>query len=122
MRLLDQLIRRDGYWEGMASGAAVLTSSYSSADREAVLPQLTAWAQNANASSAVVFAASLTRMALFCEARFQYQAKDDKHLFGNTTLAKLEVPFGPDTTTGDLLARMEPVSYTHLTLPTILLV
>ena len=111
MRLLDRLIRRDGYWEGMASGAAVLTSSYSSADREAVLPQLTAWAQNANASSAVVFAASLTRLALFCEARFQYQAKDDKHLFGNTTLAKLEVPFGPDTTTGDLLARMEQDSF-----------
>ena len=42
MRLLDRLIRRDGYWEGQASGAAVLTSSYSSADREAVLPQLTA--------------------------------------------------------------------------------
>jgi phage portal protein BeeE len=107
VRLLDRLIRRDGYWEGQASGAAVLTSSYASADREAVLPQLTAWAQNANASSAVVFGASLTRLALFCEARFQYQAKDDKHLFGNQTLAKLEVPFGPDTTTGDLLARME---------------
>ena len=54
-----------------------------------------------------MFAAILVRMALFAEARFQYQAKDDKHLFGNTSLAKLEEPFGPDTTTGDLLARME---------------
>ena len=32
---------------------------------------------------------------------------DDAHLFGNTSLVKLEQPFGPDTTTGDLLARME---------------
>ena len=111
MRLLDRLVRRSGYWEGQASGAAVLTSSYASSDREAVLPQLTAWAQNAHASSAVVYSAALTRMSLFCEARFQYQAKDDKHLFGNTTLAKLEVPFGPDTTTGDLLARMEQDSF-----------
>lgn len=107
MRLLDRLIRRDGYWEGQASGAAVLTSSYSSADREAVLPQLTAWAQNTNASNAVVFGASLARMSLFSEATFQYQAKDDKHLFGNMTLAKLEVPFGPNTTAAHLLARME---------------
>ena len=108
MRLIDRLIRRDaGYWEGMASGAAVLTTSYASADREPVMPQLAAFAQQANSSSAIVFAAILVRMALFGEARFQYQAKDDKHLFGNETLAKLEEPFGPDTTTGDLLARME---------------
>jgi RimJ/RimL family protein N-acetyltransferase len=56
---------------------------------------------------AIVFAAILVRMALFSEARFQFQAKDDKHLFGNTSLAKLEEPFGQHTTTGDLLARME---------------
>ena len=72
-----------------------------------MLPQLAAYAQQANASNAIVFAAILVRMALFSEARFQFQAKDDKHLFGNTSLAKLEEPFGPDTTTGDLLARME---------------
>src|SRR5258708_12606039 len=46
-------------------------------------------------------------MALFSEARFQFQAKDNKHLFGNTSLAKLEEPFGPGTTTGELLVRME---------------
>jgi len=106
-RLWDRLIKRDGYWEGMASGAAVLTTSYASPDREPVLPQLAAYAQTANASNAVIFAAALARMALFSEARFQYQALDDHHLFGNTSLAKLEVPFGPNTTTGDLLARME---------------
>lgn len=107
MRLLDRLIRRDGYWEGMASGAAVLTTSYGSPDREPVMPQMTAWAQQAYAGNAIIFGAILVRMALFCEARFQFQAKDDKHLFGNQDLAKLEEPFGPNTTTGDLLARME---------------
>jgi phage portal protein BeeE len=91
----------------MASGAAVLTTSYASADREPVLPQLAAWAQQANASSAIVFAAILVRMSLFSEAVFQYQAKDDKHLFGNSTLAKLEEPFGPGSTSGDLLARAD---------------
>lgn len=108
MRLVDRLIRRDaGYWEGQSSGAAVLTTSYGSADREPVLPQLTAFAQQAYASSSPVFAASLVRMQLFSEARFQFQAKDDRHLFGTAALAKLEAPFGPSSTTGHLLARMD---------------
>src|SRR5258708_1272163 len=107
MRLWDRLARRAGYWEGLASGAAVLTNSYGSSDREAVLPQLAAFAQQSYGTSSIVFAAILVRMALFSEARFQFQAKDDKHLFGNETLAKLEEPFGPGTTTGELLVRME---------------
>jgi phage portal protein BeeE len=107
VRLWDRLARRAGYWEGLASGAAVLTTSYGSPDREAILPQLSKWAQQAYGTSSIVFAAILVRMSLFSEARFQYQAKDDKHLFGNTSLAKLEEPFGPGTTTGELLARME---------------
>src|SRR6478736_1567195 len=108
MRLWDRLIRRDiGYWEGMASGAAVMTTSYGSPDREAVLPQFTAWAQKAHASNAPVFAAFLLRMMLFSEARFCFQALDDKHLFGNTGLSLLEHPWGPDSTSGSLLARME---------------
>ena len=105
-RLWDRLIKRD-YWEGQASGASVLTTSYASPDREPVLPQLAAYAQQANSSNAVIFAAILVRIALFSEARFQFQAKDDRHLFGTTALAKLEEPFGPDSTTGHLLARME---------------
>jgi hypothetical protein len=107
MRLWDRLIRRDGYWEGQASGASVLTTSYASPDREPVLPQLAAYAQQAHSSNAIIFAAGLVRMALFSEATFQFQAKDDKHLFGTPALAKLEEPFGPGTTTGHLLARME---------------
>src|ERR1700730_7372127 len=96
-----------GYWEGTASGAAVLTSSYGSPDREAVLPQLAAWAAQAHGSSSPVFSAHLVRMALFSEVTFQFQAKDDKHLFGTTALSVLEEPFGPGTTTQHLLARME---------------
>lgn len=107
MRLWDRLIHRAGYWEGMASGAAVFTSTWGSPDREQILPQLAAYALQSYGSSSIVFAAILVRMALFSEARFQYQAKDDKHLFGNTSLAKLEEPFGPGTTTGELLVRME---------------
>jgi hypothetical protein len=105
-RLVDRLLSRAGYWEGMASGAAVLTQSYGSPDREAILPSLTAWAQQANGSSAVVFSAILARIALFSEARMQLQALDDRHLFGNQSLAVLEHPW-PDGTTGELLARNE---------------
>jgi hypothetical protein len=107
MRLVDRLIRRAGYWEGIASGAAVLTTSYGSPDREAVLPQVAGWAQDSNASSSVVFSAILYRMMLFAEAAFRLQAKDDKHLFGLPSLALLEKPFGPGTSSGELLVRME---------------
>jgi Phage portal protein len=107
VRLLDRLSRRDsGYWEGMASGAAILTSTYGSADREAILPQVAGWAQQANASDSPVFAAELVRMMLLSEAQFQFQAKDDKHLYGNTTLSVLEHPW-PGGTSGELIARME---------------
>ena len=107
MRLLDRLIRRDGYWEGMASGAAILTTTYGSPDREAILPQVTAFAQMSNASSSPVFSAILVRMMLLAEARFSFQAKDDKHLYGNTSLQVLEQPWGPGSTSGELIARCE---------------
>jgi hypothetical protein len=107
VRLWDRLIRRDGYWEGLASGAAVLTTTYGSPDREAILPSLTAFAQNANASASPVFSAILVRMMLLAEAAFQFQAKDDKHLYGNTSLSVLEHPWGPDSVSGELIARCE---------------
>jgi phage portal protein BeeE len=108
VRLWDRLIRRDaGYWEGMASGAAVLTSTYGSPDREAILPQVAGWAQSVNASDSPVFSAILVRMMLLSEAQFQFQARDDKHLYGNTSLAALEHPWGPGSTAGELIARCE---------------
>ncbi len=107
MRLWDRLARRAGYWEGLASGAAVFTTSYGSPDREAVLPQFAAWAQKVYGSNSPVFAAILVRLKLFSEARFTWQALDDKHLFGDTSLSLLEHPFGPGTTSGELLVRMQ---------------
>jgi hypothetical protein len=105
-RLVDRLIRRSGYWEGDASGAAVLTTSYGSPDREAILPSLTAWSKGAYSGNSVVFSAILTRLLLFSEATFQFQALDDKHLFGNQSLGILETPW-PGGSTGELLVRME---------------
>jgi Phage portal protein len=110
MRLADRWSRRAfaGYWEGLASGAATLTTSYGpQPNREALPPQMGPFALQANASSSIVFAAVLARISLFSQATFQLQAKDDKHLWGrNTVLSKLEEPW-PGGTTGDLLARME---------------
>ena len=68
-RLLDRMMsRRDtGYWEGLASGAAVLTTSYGSPDREALLPQFTDWAKRAHGGNGVVFSAFVTRMMLLSD-------------------------------------------------------
>src|SRR5215472_2247940 len=101
------LSRRDtGYWEGMASGAAVLTTSYGSPDREQILPSLAAAQAQVYGSSSVVSAAVLTRMMLFSEARLQFQSVSDKKLFGDQRLRVLEEPW-PDGHAGELLARME---------------
>jgi phage portal protein BeeE len=106
VRLIDRFARRAGYWEGIASGASILTTTYGSPNNEPILPQVAAWAQQAYGSNSVVFSAILLRLMLFSEAVFQFQAKDDKHLFGNTDLAILEEPW-PDCGSRDLLARME---------------
>jgi len=108
VRLLDRLIHRygDTFWEGQASGAAVITSTYGSPDRESVLPQLSLAAISAFSSSAVAFPAILTRIMLFSEARFQFQSVSDKKLFGDQRLRILEAPW-PDGHSGELLARME---------------
>ena len=106
MRLWDRLIRRDGYWEGASSGAAVLTTSYGSPDREAILPQITAWAQSAYGNTSVVFSAMIVRIMVFAEAELTLQAKDDKHLFTNSSLSLLQEPW-PDAGSAELLARME---------------
>jgi phage portal protein BeeE len=106
VRLLDRMIRRGDYWEGAATGAAVLTTTYGSPNREAVLPQMVGASQDANANSSAVFAAVLVRMALLSEARFQFQRLKDKEMFGDARLAVLENPW-PDGSAGALLARME---------------
>lgn len=106
MRLLDRLIKRDGYWEGLASGAAILTTSYGSPDREQLLPQLTQWALSAFGNTSPVFSAAMTRMLVFAQAEVKLQAKDDLHLYTDQSLSLLQEPW-PDAGTSALLARME---------------
>src|SRR6266702_3204261 len=101
------MLRRDaGYWEGQASGAAVLTTTYGSPDKEAILPQLASATLDAYGGNTVVFAAILARICLFSEATFQFRRARDKNLFGDQRLAVLQRPW-PDGTEGELLARAE---------------
>jgi len=106
MRLWDRLSSRAGYWEGLASGAAVLTSTYGAPDREQVLPQFAAAAQNANANNGVAFAAILARIMLLSQVEFKFQRLRDKSLFGDQRLQMLDRPW-PGGTAAELVARME---------------
>jgi phage portal protein BeeE len=115
VRLIDRLARRygDTFWEGQASPASVLTTTYGSSDAEAILPQLAGYTRAAYRDNGIVFGAILARLSLFSEATFAFQARSDGHLFGanetdgrrSTALRKLEEPW-PNGTTGELLARM----------------
>ena len=115
MRLIDRLARRYGntFWEGQASPASVLTTTYGSSDAEAILPQLAGYTRSAYRDNGIVFGAILARLSLFSEATFAFQDRSDGHLFGanesdgrrSTALRKLENPW-PNGTTGELLARM----------------
>lgn len=115
MRLIDRLARRygDTFWEGQASPASVLTTTYGSKDAEAILPQLAGYTRSAYRDNGIVFGAILARLSLFSEATFAFQDRSDGHLFGanetdgrrSTALRKLEDPW-PNGTTGELLARM----------------
>jgi phage portal protein BeeE len=100
-----QLSRR--YWEGEASGAAVLVTSYGAPNREAILPQFASLAQRAYSSNGIVFGAIAKRIKLFAEAEFKLQNIHDKSLTELPPRAdKLRNPW-PNGTTGELLARME---------------
>jgi len=115
VRLIDRVISRYGstFWEGEASPASILTTTYGAAGQEAVLPQFAAYTRNAYRDNGIVFGAILARLSLFSEATFAFKDKTDGHLFGadetdgrrQTALRKLETPW-PNGTTGELLARM----------------
>lgn len=108
MRLVDRWLNRAaGYNEAMYSGAYYVTAQDSQGrGREGAPAGFVRHAREAFAENGVVFACIAARMALFSEARFQYQSTIDKHLFGNTDLSILEYPW-PNATAGELLARME---------------
>ena len=109
MRLVDQLglrYRTQGYYEGMASGAAVLMTYGTDDNREGPPPAVAQKSQQMYATNGIVFAVILARMMLFSEATFKFRSNIDKRLYGNTSLRILEKP-APNQTTGELLARME---------------
>jgi hypothetical protein len=93
------------FWEGEASGAALLQTTYGSFDSEGILPTFASATNQAYNSNAIVFGAILARLALFSEATFKFQKYKDKSLFGTTALSAIESPW-PNGTTGELLARM----------------
>jgi phage portal protein BeeE len=108
MRLLDRVTSRyrTGYWEGMASGAAILKTYNVDPKREQAAPNLVSEATQAYETNGVVFACTLVRMMMLAEAAFKFRDLSDKHLFGNTDLRILEYPW-PGATAGELWARME---------------
>jgi hypothetical protein len=68
-------------------------------------------AAGAYKANAIVFACMLTRLAIFTEARFQFRRMTNGKpgdLFGNASLDILEHPWGPGSTTGDLLVADAP--------------
>lgn len=99
-------MRDQGYYEGMASGAAVLLSYTTDSNREKNPIDILTKAAQAYQTNGVVFACILARMLLFSEARFKFQSLTDGHLYGNDSLRLLEYPW-PNGTSGELLARME---------------
>lgn len=109
MRLIDRVTSRYralGYWEGMASGAAVYTPVQTNPRREESVQNLVAAATQAYETNGVVFACMLVRMMMLAEASFKFRRLSDKSLFGNKDLSLLEYPW-PGTTAGELWARME---------------
>jgi phage portal protein BeeE len=110
VRLYDRLLARasaSNYNELMYSGAyEVPVTDPSGRGREGAAAGVVRAARDAYKANGVVSACIVARMALFSEARFQWQSGIDRHLFGTTDLALLEYPW-PNATAGELLARME---------------
>ena len=107
MRIVDRY-RTMGYWEGMASGASVLTTypTGMTSKREPATQNIVAAATQAYETNGVVFACTLVRMMMLAEASFKFRSLRDKHLFGSPDLQILEHPW-PGATAGELWARME---------------
>src|SRR4051794_7631699 len=94
------------FWEGEASGAAVLMTSYGSTSREQVVGNLVGEAIKSYGSNPVVWSVIYHRMMLFTEALFCYQDLTTKKIHYDPSLDLLQTPW-PNGTTGTLLARME---------------
>ena len=108
VRLVERMSERwsSRYYEGEASGAAVLMTGGSDDRREKSVSNLVAAAQQAYGTNGVVFACILARMMLLSEATFKFRTLTDKKLYGTEDLRILEYPW-PNGVTGDLVARIE---------------
>ena len=105
----DRLLRRQlplTYSERDYTGAEYVGGTGGArAGNESATQALVRQARQAHKDNGIVYAAEAVKMALFAEARFQFQAVDDGHLFGDTSLSLLEHPW-PNADTGELLSRM----------------
>ena len=84
--------------------------SLPSKPQEEIARNFNSFVQQAYKANGIVFACILVRLAVFSDVRLQYRrlrAGKPGDLFGDRSLARLERPFGPGSTSGDLLVRME---------------
>lgn len=92
-------------WTQMFQLGAYLPTTTMSSHEERIGNSFTGYIQGAYRSNGIIFACMLARLALFSEARFQFQRMTKGRpgeLFGTPALKLLETPWGGGTT-GDLL-------------------
>lgn len=109
MALWDRLFRRNrqGTEVERATPASYYTRPlYGMPNAETVDGSYVGFCQLAYSGNATVFAVENRRLQVFSEATLKWRSLQDKHLFGNADLAKLETPW-PNGSTGDLLSKME---------------
>lgn len=90
---------------GQLYGLDGLTTTQPGSREEEIEASFTSYVQRTYKGNSVVFALMRDRMALFSQARFQYRNFRTGKLFGDASLGILEHPFGPTSSTADLLAR-----------------
>jgi hypothetical protein len=98
--------RTDPQPSNTGEGYTSYLSTYGLPGNETVDGGFAQFAQVAFGGNAVVFACESRRLATLSEARFKHRQLSDKHIFGDSGLAKLELPW-PGGTTSDLIKRME---------------
>jgi len=108
--LMDRMLRRSiypgSYSEAYYTGAEYAPGYAADGGRKEQADQaIVRQSRRAYKDNGIVAAVMIARQHLLAEARFQFQAAIDGHLFGNTDLHLLEHPW-PNGQTGDLLARM----------------
>lgn len=84
-----------------------LTMTLPGSREEEIEANFESYVARAYKGNGVVFSLVRDRMALFSQARFRYRSLVNDKLFGDPSLDILLHPGGPNTTTGDLLARAE---------------